>query len=183
MRKPVLTEATTAQSPSAPATWKSQLHRTSRFSFKAGRETELPSSEAYEPFRRASEESLSGGAFQPPASMQPDEGVLTREDLVPMREPVITRQEDSDPGFSAGEIERESTYGGRSSSHVESTSGDTRQITVPIELASLPASGKLKLVFEVRIEIVDSDAPGTKKGKKSSSRGGTMMRDLEVIPD
>jgi len=129
------------------------------------------------------EESLSGGAFQPPSSMQPDEGVLTREDLVPIREPVITRQEESDPGFSAGEIERESTYGGRSSSLVESTSGDTRQITVPIELGSLPASGKLKLVFEVRIEIVDSDASGTKKGKKSSSRGGTMMRDLEVIPD
>jgi len=129
------------------------------------------------------EESLSGGAFQAPASMQPDEGVLTREDLVPIREPVITRQEDSDPGFSVGEIERESTYGGRSSSPVESTSGDTRQITVPIELGSLPASGKLKLIFEVRIEIVDSEASGTKKGKKSSSRGGMMMRDLEVIPD
>ncbi|HKW50433.1 MAG TPA: hypothetical protein VJQ53_01740, partial [Candidatus Eisenbacteria bacterium] len=126
------------------------------------------------------EESLSGGAFKPPAAMQPDEGVLTQDDLVPIREPVITRQDDS-PGFAAGEIERESTYGSRSSSLVES-SGDTRQITVPIELGSLPASGKIKVVFEVRIEVVDSGSEA-KKGKKSSSRGGSMMRDLEVIPD
>jgi len=128
------------------------------------------------------EESLSGGAFTPPTSMQPDEGVLTQEDLVPIREPAITRQDDS-PGFTAGEIERESTYSSRSSSLVESTSGDTRQITVPIELGSLPASGRLKVVFEVRIEVVDSGAPEAKKGKKSSARGGAMMRDLEVIPD
>src|SRR2546426_378485 len=60
MGKPVLTEATTPQSPPARTTWKSQLHSTSRFSFKAGRETELPGSEANEPFRRASEEALSG---------------------------------------------------------------------------------------------------------------------------
>src|SRR5437016_2192575 len=60
MRKPVLTEATTPQSPPARATWKSQLHSTSWFSFKAGRETELPSSEANEPFRMASEEAFSG---------------------------------------------------------------------------------------------------------------------------
>src|SRR5258705_7975136 len=60
MRKAALTEATTPQSPPARATWKSQLHSTSRFSFKAGRETELTSSEANEPFRRASEEALSG---------------------------------------------------------------------------------------------------------------------------
>jgi hypothetical protein len=126
------------------------------------------------------EESLSGGAFKPPASMQPDETVLTKEDLVPIREPVITRQDDADPGFSVGEIERESTYSTRSSSLGEPTSGDTRQITVPIELGPLPASGRLKLVFEVRIEVVDS--ADAKKGKKSS-RGGTMMRDLEVIPD
>ena len=130
------------------------------------------------------EESLSGGAFKPPASMQPDETVLTSEDLVPIREPVITRHEEAEPaGFSAGEIERESTYGGgRSSSVVESTSGDTRQITVPIELGQLPSSGRLKVVFEVRIEVVDAAASDSKKGKKSS-RSGSMMRDLEVIPD
>ncbi len=134
------------------------------------------------------EESLSGGAFKPPASMQPDEGVLTKDDLVPIREPVITRQEDSGQGFSSGEIEREASYGARSSSSSSSSalvegSGDTRQITVPIELGSLPASGRLKVVFEVRIEVVDSGASDAKKGKKSSTRSGSMMRDLEVIPD
>src|SRR5882724_7104405 len=60
MGKPILTEATTPQSPPARATCKGQLHSTSRFSFKARRETELPGSEANEPFRRASEEALSG---------------------------------------------------------------------------------------------------------------------------
>jgi len=130
------------------------------------------------------EESLSGGAFKPPASMQPDEGVLTQEDLVPIREPVITRRDDSGPAFDVGEIEREASYGGRSSSSLVETSGDTRQITVPIELGSLPASGKIKIVFEVRIEVVDSGTSDAKKGKKSSVRsGGSMMRDLEVIPD
>jgi len=128
------------------------------------------------------EESLSGGAFKPPASMQPDEGVLTQEDLVPIREPVITRQEESGPAFAADEIERDASYGGRSSSSLVESSGDTRQITVPIELGSLPASGKIKVVFEVRIEVVDSGSEA-KKGKKSSARGGSMMRDLEVIPD
>jgi mutual gliding-motility protein MglA len=128
------------------------------------------------------EESLTGGAFKPPASMQPDEGVLTQEDLVPIREPVITRQDDAGPGFAAGEIERESTYGSRAGSlggSVVESSGDTRQITVPIELSSLPASGKIRLVFEVRIEVIDSGSE-TKKAKK---RSGSMMRDLEVIPD
>jgi mutual gliding-motility protein MglA len=160
---------------------------------KRGKGQEAPASASEKPGRAPAEEapmlsddslveeSLSGGAFKPPASMQPDETVLTSEDLVPIREPVISHQEDSDHGFSAGEIERESTYGGRSSSLVES-SGDTRQITVPIELGSLPASGRIKLVFEVRIEVVDSNAPDSKRGKKSS-RGSAMMRDLEVIPD
>src|SRR5882724_1285610 len=60
MGKPVLTEATTPQSPPARATWKGQFHGTSRFAFKAGRETELQGSEANEPLRRASEEALSG---------------------------------------------------------------------------------------------------------------------------
>jgi signal recognition particle receptor subunit beta len=156
------------------------------------------------------------GAFTPPPSMQPDEGVLTNEDLVPIQEPAprraaaprtepqivrqpepqIVRQpepqiirqpepqissDDSEPVFGAGEIERESTYGGRSDVEVRSPSADTRQITVPIELGSLPASGRLKVVFEVHIEIEQGAGQG-KKGKQGV-RGGSMMRDLEVIPD
>jgi len=136
-----------------------------------------------------------GGSFTPPASMQPDETVLTREDLIPIRDnepsivpleaptPSTDRRDDSELGFSAGEIEREASYGNRSSGGVafDSGSGDTRQISIPIELGSLPASGRLRLVFEVRLEVQPASA---KEKKRSSSRGGSsMMRDLEPISD
>jgi signal recognition particle receptor subunit beta len=136
--------------------------------------------------------SVPAGPFTPPASMQPDETVLTSEDLIPIRdaepaisrrddpEPAIVRRDDPEPAFSAGEIEREASYGGRSSVSFDSSSGETRQITVPIELGSLPASGRLRLVFEVRLEV---EPASPKPAKRSASRGGAMMRDLETIPD
>jgi hypothetical protein len=55
-------------------------------------------------------------------------------------------------GFHENEIERESSYeapvaGG------ESVSSAARRITVPIDLGKFPPSGKLKVTFEVRIEL------------------------------
>jgi signal recognition particle receptor subunit beta len=55
-------------------------------------------------------------------------------------------------GFQENEIERESSYeapvaGG------ESVSSAARRITVPIDLGKFPPSGKLKVTFEVRIEL------------------------------
>jgi hypothetical protein len=115
------------------------------------------------------------GKFTPPASMQPDETVLTRDDLIPIGESKTRR--DDEPGFSAGEIEREASYGSRSGGvPVASPSPDTRAITVPIDLGAIPASGRLKLVFEVRLEI----EPGP-DGKPSATRGSAMMRDLQVV--
>lgn len=139
-------------------------------------------------------------SFTPPASMQPDETVLTREDLIPIRdsEPSIVPleaplpskervREESEPGFAIGEIEREASYGARSGGTgigFDNTSGETRQISIPIELGSLPASGRLRLVFEVRLEVEPaSGGSGGKEKKRSSSRGSPMMRDLETIPD
>jgi len=141
-----------------------------------------------------------GGSFTPPASMQPDETVLTREDLIPIRDPepsIVSLEaplpsrerarEDSEPGFAIGEIEREASYGSRTGGAgvgFDNTSGETRQISIPIELGSLPASGRLRLVFEVRLEVEPaSGGSGGKEKKRSSSRGSTMMRDLETIPD
>jgi signal recognition particle receptor subunit beta len=118
-----------------------------------------------------------------PSGPGQEEVVLTQADLVPERPVPEFVKQSEDASFSAGEIEREATYGSSAStsSHtVEATSADTRQITVPIELGSLPPSGRLKLVFEVRIEV-ESDAPDVKKAKKTSSRSGAMMRDLESI--
>jgi hypothetical protein len=116
-----------------------------------------------------------------PAALAADEAVITRQDLVPERPLPNLVSEDSDSEFSAGEIERESTYGDRPSDpRVGSPDAETRQVTVPIQLGSLPASGRLKLVFEVRIEV-ESDSAEGKKSRKSSTRGGAMMRDLESI--
>jgi signal recognition particle receptor subunit beta len=116
-----------------------------------------------------------------PGTVSQSEIVLSQEDLVPERPvPQIVKQGD-DSAFSAGEIEREANYGSGSNAYtVEAPSGDTRQITLPIQLGSLPASGRLKLVFEVRIEV-ESGTPDARKAKKSSPRGGAMMRDLESI--
>ena len=138
------------------------------------------------------EEPITPGApFTPPPAMAPDETVLTQDDLIPIStppspariapepeivrqpEPQIRRQEDPEPVFSAGEIERESEYSATGRAMV-SGSGETRQISVPIDLSSLPA-GRVRLVFEVRIEVEPS-ADG-----KSRKAPGAMMRDLEAI--
>ncbi|MGH7682123.1 MAG: hypothetical protein ACRENN_09065, partial [Candidatus Eiseniibacteriota bacterium] len=81
--------------------------------------------------------------------------------------------------FGDGEIEREASYGSRGV-EVRSPSADTRQISVPIDLGQLPPSGRLRVVFEVRIEV--EEAGSAKKGK-SGARGGSMMRDLEIVPE
>ena len=162
-----------------------------------------PETSAPEP---AVEEPITPGApFTPPPAMAPDETVLTQDDLIPLPtagrpapspapepeivrqpepqivrqpEPQIRRHEDSDGVFTAGEIERESEYSAGGRDLVASGSGETRQISVPIDLSSLPSNGRIRLVFEVRIEVEPNS--GGAKSKKSSS-GSTMMRDLEAI--
>lgn len=114
-------------------------------------------------------------SFSPPASMQPDETVLTSDDLMPIGEARSSRRED-EPGFSAGEIEREASYGSRGAA-VSAPSPDTRAITVPIDLGALPASGRLRLVFEVRLEI----EPGPDGKGTVAPRGSAMMRDLQIV--
>ena len=112
------------------------------------------------------------GTFTPPASMQPDETVLTSDDLMPISESKSRR--DDDAGFTAGEIEREASFTSKGVT-VTSPSPDTRAITVPIDLGSLPSSGRLKLVLEVRLEI----EPGP--DGKGRSRGNEMMHDLQIV--
>jgi mutual gliding-motility protein MglA len=122
----------------------------------------------------AAEPLVGAGPFTPPASMQPDETVLTGDDLIPIGESKSGARRDDEPGFSAGEIEREASYGSRSVPAVSTT--EPRSITVPIDLGSLPASGRLKLVLEIRLEI----EPGP-DGKGAGSRGTAMMRDLQIV--
>lgn len=79
-----------------------------------------------------------------------------------------------DDGFVAGEIERDSSYSysDREGSEVNS---DARRITVPIDLGKFPPSGKLKVTFEVRIELEEEP----KSGSKRSKQGGAHFTDLE----
>jgi signal recognition particle receptor subunit beta len=129
------------------------------------------------PFTQAIEPT---GPFTPPSSMQPDETVLTSEDLIPLGGGQAARKGDHEPGFSADEIEREADYGTtRTASSAPVVGGDARQVTVPIDLGSLP-SGRVRLVFEVRIEV-DAESAGGRTAK--TPRKTAMMRDLETIPD
>jgi hypothetical protein len=198
---------------------------------KRGKEAPVPASTRApaEETPVLSEETLldsspAGGTFTPPPSMQPDDAVLTSDDLVPIHdpepvhssrprqepqpaprrpepqitrqpEPQITRQpeprivrqpeptipadSDSEPVFGVGEIEREASYGSRGV-EVRSSASDTRQISVPIDLGALPPSGRLRVIFEVRVEVEPES--GAKKGKPAS-RGSSMMRDLEIVPE
>ena len=139
-----------------------------------------PFSQSSEPDASITQSTGPAASFSPPTSMQPDETVLTSDDLIPLGG-AAARRSDPEPGFSAGEIEREADYGSRieASASAVVPSGDARTVSVPIDLGSLP-SGRVRLVFEIRIEV---DAESAGKSTKKSSRSSTMMRDLETIPD
>ena len=79
----------------------------------------------------------------------------------------------SDDGFGADEIERESSYTADRGGDVAS---DARRITVPIDLGKFPPSGKLKVTFEVRIEL-EEESKGS--SKRSSKKSGEFYQDLE----
>jgi signal recognition particle receptor subunit beta len=78
-----------------------------------------------------------------------------------------------DEGFGVGEIERESSYEEEPRSSGSVTS-DARRITVPIDLGKFPPSGKLKVTFEVHIQL-DEEAPAARK----RSGGSAFYDDLE----
>jgi signal recognition particle receptor subunit beta len=101
-----------------------------------------------------------------PAPSAVDDGmVLSDSDFV--------REGDSGPasrgrdGFGADEIERDSSYSYSDRQGGEVTS-DARRITVPIDLGKFPPSGKLKVTFEVRIELEEEPKSGSKRSKKSA---------------
>jgi signal recognition particle receptor subunit beta len=109
---------------------------------------------------------------EPAPSAGDEDMVLTDGDFV--------REGDAGPAsaggaeFVAGEIERESSYSYSDRDGGEVTS-DARRITVPIDLGKFPPSGKLKVTFEVRIELEEEPKSGAKRTKK----GGDFYQDLE----
>ena len=106
-------------------------------------------------------------AVEEPMVLSDDDIVLERE------EPQIVRVADGDT-FEAGEIERESSYeADRASSRKPASDGQT--ITVPIDLGSLPASGRIKVTFQIQVEVVEESAPKRRK------QNHTHMRDLDPV--
>ena len=99
--------------------------------------------------------------------------VLSDEDLVLERDPepeIVRAADDRSPVFEAGEIERESSYqADRSLGRATSENGT---ITVPIDLGSVPASGRIKVTFQIQVEVVEDEKPKRRK------QNHTHMRDL-----
>ncbi len=63
-----------------------------------------------------------------------------------------------------------------------SGSGDARRVSIPIDLGSLPRSGRVTLTVEISIQV-DSDEPAKKSGgKKAAGLDDSFTRDLEPIP-
>lgn len=117
----------------------------------------------------------------PSAPPVEEEMVLGDQDLVMEREPQIVREPDEDDGIvrsrdedgilREGEIERESSY--EADRSVTTTAGG-KSIVVPIDLGSLPRSGRLRVTFEFTIDVVDEPA-------KPRKHQHTHMRDLDPI--
>ena len=107
-------------------------------------------------------------AAEEPMVLSDDDIVLEREE-----EPEIVRAVDDRGGsFEAGEIERESSYQADRSLGRATSEGGT--ITVPIDLGSVPASGRIKVTFQIQVEVVE-EAPKRRK------QNHTHMRDLDPV--
>ena len=103
-----------------------------------------------------------------------EEEVLGDQDIVIEREePEIVRARDEDVILREGEIERESSYEAERTGPVVANAGG-KSIVVPIDLGSLPRSGKLRVTFEFTIDVVDAHSVPRQKPN-------AHMRDLDPV--
>ncbi len=68
----------------------------------------------------------------------------------------------------------------------EAATGDTRRISIPLDLGALPQSGTITLTFEIQIRV-QSDEPAkpakpAKKEKKTAGLDDSYIREIEAIP-
>jgi len=110
---------------------------------------------------------------EPAPTVEEEPMVLSDEDVVlEHEEPEIVRAAD-DSTFQAGEIERESSYEADRSMARATSEGGT--ITVPIDLGSVPASGRIRVTFQIQVEVVEESTPKRRK------QNHTHMRDLDPV--
>ena len=162
-----------------------------------------PAAAAFEPTPLLGDDALIDDA---PAAEMPrtlnaeEELVLTEEDMiahpppgaptippsparVPASAPATASEEESlgdferDPGVPSANAPS-GRYGGNSGSG----SGDSRRVSIPIDLGTLPRSGRVTLTVEISIRV-DSDEPARKSSeKKAAGFDDSFTRDLEPIP-
>jgi len=139
---------------------------------------------------------------RPPANLNAEEElVLTEEDMIahpppgveappPLQRaaavaPPIPAPSANDEE-SVGDFEREGSQFSAAQVRTPSGSGDARRVSIPIDLGTLPRSGRVTLTVEISIQIDSDDArpksPGGLGGKKASSLDTSFTRDLEPIP-
>ena len=138
------------------------------------------------------EDSSASFASEPSPMNAEEELVLSDADLVD-RAPAFASEAPAPLGSAedaVGEFERESSLFGESTPSMPPSrvaqgdgGGDTRRISIPIDLGQLPRSGTITLTLEIQIRV-QSDEPHSvsKKGKKTAGLGGSFSRELEVIP-
>jgi len=115
------------------------------------------------------------GEPDPPSPPQPRiEKARDDDGFVRAKDDGFVRARDEDGVLSEGEIERESSY--EADQGVKAITGG-KSVVVPIDLGSLPSSGRLRITFEFTIDVVDGDV----KAAKTSKSRHTHMRDLESV--
>ena len=123
----------------------------------------------------------------PPQPLNAEEElVLTEEDLVadaPLMEAVRPAPAPAEEGI--GDFEREPGVGSERAAAptVRMDAGESRRITLPIDLGTLPRSGRITLSVEISIRV-DSDEPRKKPaaGRKPGGLDESFTRDLEPTP-
>jgi mutual gliding-motility protein MglA len=155
---------------------------------------------AYEPAPLLGDDMVEDTPEAPPQRLNAEEElVLTEEDMI-AESPLMEAGRMSAPpatgasSFAAqaeeslGDFEREPGVGSSSNSAaapaVRMDAGESRRITLPIDLGTLPRSGRITLSVEISIRV-DSDEPPRKKsvaGKKSAGLDESFTRDLEPTP-
>jgi signal recognition particle receptor subunit beta len=132
----------------------------------------------------------------PPLPLNAEEElVLTEEDLIAEAPQMETVRPSAPPAAAAaaapaeetiGDFEREPGVGSDrvATPNVRMDAGESRRITLPIDLGTLPRSGRITLSVEISIRV-DSDEPPTRKPASKRKGGGldeSFTRDLEPIP-
>ena len=112
--------------------------------------------------------------LEEPSPIRVEPAPSAADEALVLNDADFVREGDEGPAAGAGDgFEREASYEYREGH--EGDVSNARRITVPIDLGKFPPSGKLKVTFEVRIEL-DEEPKSNPKGKKAKSE---FYQDLE----